>query len=208
VNSAYSKYKAIYNRRGISGAVAARTILDRNGLSDVSVEMAGGRLTDHYDPKRRKLVLSEEVYNGLSVAAVSIAAHEAGHAIQHGTDYAPLTVRSAIAPVASFSSRFSWLLIIVGMFIVNTQFASFGPILFDVGIYLYVVVLIFQTVTLPVEFDASKRAREQLINYGLVYQEDLVGTRKILSAAALTYVAAMASALLTLVRMLVIRNRR
>ncbi|MDR0570014.1 MAG: zinc metallopeptidase [Clostridiales Family XIII bacterium] len=207
VTSAYGRYAATRNRRGVSGAQAARTVLDRNGLRDVGVVMVRGRLSDHYDPRKRVVALSEEVYRGSTVAAVSIAAHEAGHAIQHGEGYMPLAIRSGIAPVASVASKCSWVLILLGMFLVNSRYAGFGPLLFDLGIALYVAVVLFQGVTLPVEYNASKRARLQIDALGLVPPEDMPGVRKVLSAAALTYVAAMASAVLTLARLLLIRER-
>jgi len=208
VSTAYNKYRAVRNRRGETGVRAARRILDHNGLRGVEIQMTHGKLSDHYDPRKRTLFLSEDVYSGVSVAAVSIAAHEAGHAIQHSMRYIPLTIRSSIAPVASFSSQASMILIIAGMFIVNTQYAPFGPLLFDIGIIMYTAVLLFQTVTLPVEFNASKRARECLVSYGVIYEDEMRGVRRMLSAAAMTYVAAMISSLLTLARFLLIRNRR
>ena len=208
VSTAYNKYRAVRNRRNETGLRAARKILDRNGLQAVGVQMAHGKLSDHYDPRKRTLFLSEDVYEGMSVAAVSIAAHEAGHAIQHATKYIPLAIRSSIAPVASFSSQAAMILIVVGMFIVNTQYAFFGPILFDIGIIMYTAVLFFQTVTLPVEFNASKRARECLESYGVVYGDEMKGVKRMLAAAAMTYVAAMIASLLTLIRFLLIRSRR
>ncbi|MDR3295385.1 MAG: zinc metallopeptidase [Clostridiales Family XIII bacterium] len=209
VKHIYKKYAAEPNRRGCSGAETARQLLDRNGLADVPVEQVSGRLSDHYHPRKRAVRLSEEVYYGRSIAAVSIAAHETGHAIQHSQRYAALVFRNIFAPVASVSSKFSWILLVGGLFLAasNTGYWRFGMWLFDIGIVFYVAVLLFQVITLPVEFNASKRAREQLNLSGIVYEEENAGVKRVLSAAALTYVAAMATALLTLVRLLLIRGR-
>jgi Zn-dependent membrane protease YugP len=209
VRHAYKKYSRIPGIRRYSGAQVARQILDRSGLRDVRVEVTKGVLSDHYDPRKRTVRLSPDVYNGTSVAAVSIAAHESGHAIQHGERYLALTLRSAFAPLASFSSKIFWILLVGGIVLASsgTAYRLLGPVLFDFGILLYAAVLVFQIITLPVEFNASKRAKEQLILCGIVYEDESEGVKKMLSAAALTYVAALAASLLTLVRLLIIRGR-
>ena len=208
VSSAYKKYRAVSNRRGESGAQAARKILDSYGLSYVGIQMTRGKLSDHYSRKDRMVYLSEEVYAGSSLAAVGIAAHEVGHAIQHSTKYFPLSFKSVITPVASISSRLSWILITIGFLLFYAPNGYLGLILIDIGILMYAAVLLFQTVTLPVEFNASKRARDCLISCGVIYGDELSGVRKMLSAAAFTYVAAMAATLLNLLRVILIRGRR
>jgi Zn-dependent membrane protease YugP len=200
VSSAYRKYSAVGNRQGISGTRAARQILDNNGLSSVPIEIVAGKLTDHYDPRTRIMRLSPEVHNGTSIAAVSIAAHEAGHAIQHATSYAPLKIRNAIAPVVSIASNLAWPLLLIGL---ATGYLG----LFDLGIVLFASALLFQAITLPVEFDASKRAIAQLQALAIIQDEEAGSAKKVLSAAAMTYVAAMAVSLANLLRLLMLRNR-
>jgi Zn-dependent membrane protease YugP len=200
VSSAYRKYSAVGNRQGISGTRAARQILDNNGLSSVPIEIVAGKLTDHYDPRTRIMRLSPEVHNGTSIAAVSIAAHEAGHAIQHATSYAPLKIRNAIAPVVSIASNLAWPLLLIGL---ATGYLG----LFDLGIVLFASALLFQAITLPVEFDASKRAITQLQALAIIQDEEAGSAKKVLSAAAMTYVAAMAVSLANLLRLLMLRNR-
>lgn len=200
VKSTFSKYLRVPAGKGYSGYDVARAILDQNGLRDVPIEMAQGYLTDHYDPGHRILRLSREVYNGSSIASVSVAAHEVGHAIQHARGYAPLTIRNAIFPIASFGSRMAWFFVIAGLFIT--------PALLDVGILLYTAAVLFQVVTLPVEFNASSRALNLLDANGFISREEYRPSQKVLKAAALTYVAAMATALAQLFRLIAIRNRR
>ena len=190
VKSAYNRYVQINNRRGITGHQAARMILDANGLHHVPVEITSGTLTDHYDPKNDVMRLSGEVYHGISIASVSIAAHESGHAIQDGTSYAFLRFRNAIAPVVSLVSVASWPLILIGL-----------------AIMFFAAVVLFHTVTLPVELDASKRAIRQLVNLGIIEPAETAGAKKVLSAAAMTYVAALATAVANLIRILMIRGR-
>jgi len=200
VGNAYRRYSSIPNRNAMTGAEAARRILDSNGLSSVPIEVVRGHLTDHYDPRKKVMRLSHEVYNGTSIASVSIAAHESGHAIQHAAGYTPIKVRNTIAPIVSIASNLAWPLLLLGLF---TQYTG----LFDIGILLFVSVVVFQAVTLPVEYNASARAIEQLDALGIVYPEERTGAKKVLSAAALTYVAAMAMAVANLLRILLLRNR-
>jgi Zn-dependent membrane protease YugP len=200
--STFNKYTKVKNRRGLTGAQVASTIIQRNGLGDVSVERSNrGKLSDHYDPRTKTIRLSPEVYSGQSMSAVSVAAHEVGHAIQHAKAYGPLTFRSLLAPVASIASR-SVMFIIMGGFI----FGITG--LFDLGIIVFSVVILFQIVTLPVEFTASSRALSELEGQGLVYNDEISISKKVLNAAALTYVAAMAASVGHLIRLLVHRGSR
>ncbi len=202
VSSAYSRYSRVRNRQGITGAQAARMILDANGLSDVRIETVRGRLSDHYDPRKRVMRLSQDVYNNPSIAAVSIAAHESGHAVQHGESYAPLKIRNAIVPVVNIASYMSWPLLIIGLF----MGPGTGTLIFDIGVLFFLGVVVFHAITLPVELNASKRAVAQLSSLGIVYDEETAGAKKVLSAAALTYVAALATAILNLVRILMLRR--
>jgi len=200
VQSTFNKYLKVTSRSGYTGAQVARMILDRNGLHDVKVEHIQGKLTDHYDPRHRIIRLSSPVYNGGSVASLGVAAHEVGHAIQHATGYFPLNLRNTIAPVAGFGARFVWILVILG-FVMRT------PFLVEVGILLYVAVVGFQVITLPVEFNASSRALEHLEG-GIITRDEISPTKKVLSAAALTYVAATLVAVAQLMRLILINNRR
>lgn len=199
IQSTFNKYLRVGSRSGYTGAQTARMILERNGLYDVRIEHVGGKLSDHYDPRKKVLRLSSEVYNGTSLAALGVAAHEVGHAIQHASGYIPLTLRNSIAPIASFGSRFVWILIILGFII--------SPFLLQLGILLYLAIVIFQIVTLPVEYNASSRALTQLQN-GIISTNEVGPTKKVLSAAALTYVAATLVAVAQLIRLLALSNRR
>lgn len=207
VNSNFKRYSRVRNQRGITGAQAARTVLDMNGLTNVRIESVAGSLTDHYDPKGRVLRLSQSVYNVNSVAAVSVACHEAGHALQHAENYAPLTFRNSIVPVVNFASRFSWILIIIGIGIAAGG-NYLGDALFNLGVIFFLAVILFHAVTLPVEFNASKRALVQMENAGIIYEEEQHGAKKVLSAAALTYVASLAVAIANLLRILAMRGSR
>ena len=200
VKSTFMKYLKVGTKKGYRGYEVARAILDNNGLRDVPIEMSRGHLSDHYDPRKRVLRLSREVYEGTSIASVSVAAHEVGHAIQHADGYSPLTIRNAIFPVARFGSSAAWFFIIAGFFI--------HPDLFDIGILLFGAAVLFQVVTLPVEFNASSRAIELLGSNGFIVSEEQRPAKRVLNAAALTYVAAMAAAVSQLIRLLLIRNRR
>lgn len=188
----------------MTGAQAAERILHAAGIYDVTVQHISGNLTDHYDPRNKTLSLSDSVYGSASVAAVGVAAHECGHAIQHQQSYAPLTIRSAIVPAANFGSFISWPLIVIGFFITS----STGSLLINIGILCFSLTVLFQIVTLPVEFNASNRAVRILGETGILGEEELRGTRKVLGAAALTYVAGAASAILQLVRLLILSGGR
>lgn len=202
VKSTFNRYLKVPTQRGYTGYDVARRILDQNDLRDVPVELANGHLTDHYDPRKRALRLSQEVYHGTSVASVSVAAHEVGHALQHANGYVPLSLRNAIFPIASFGSQMAWVFIMGGFFFQGLSF------LIDLGILLYAAAVAFQVVTLPVEFNASSRALRLLDSNGFVTGNEIQGSQKVLKAAALTYVAAMATAMAQLLRLIVLRNSR
>ena len=203
VKSTYAKYSGERSLSGMTGAQAAQRILSMAGIYDVSVRHVSGNLTDHYDPRNKTLNLSDTVYGSASVAAVGVAAHECGHAIQHDRGYAPLKLRSALAPVASIGANISWPIILVGLLLGGS------PLLLEIGIIMFSLAVAFQLLTLPVEFDASKRAVTMLEETGVLYADELPKTRKVLNAAALTYVAAAASSLLQLLRLvLLFGNRR
>lgn len=207
VNRAYKKYARIGNFRGITGMQAARRILDANGLQNVRIEMTPGTLSDHYDPRGRVMRLSADVYNEATIAAVSIAAHESGHAIQHDIGYGLLKFRNAIVPVVNFSSKLSWVLIVAGIAFSAAGSAATGSLIFDIGVLFFVAVVIFHLVTLPVELNASSRAVSMMQQLAIIGPADVRGSKKVLSAAALTYVAALATAVLQLVRLLLLRER-
>lgn len=199
VKATFAKYLRVRNNNNITGFEAARRILDRNGLGDVRIEFAQGKLSDHYDPRSKVLRLSNDVYRGTSVASVSVAAHESGHAIQHAKGYVPLQLRNAIAPTVGFVSQIAFPLAFLGLFISES--------LITIGIYLYSAAVFFQIITLPVEFNASRRAIVQLQENGIVSGNEIRGTRSVLNAAALTYVAAMAAAVANLLRLMLLRGR-
>jgi len=204
LSGTYSKYLRVGLRSGLSGAEAAREILNRAGLDQVPVEQVGGHLTDHYDPKRRALFLSQENYQGNSVAAVGVAAHEAGHALQHQAAYGMFELRMALVPVTQFASM-AWMgIILVGMFLGGALFAKF----IWIAVALFAVLTFFQLVTLPVEFDASRRAKVQLVQLGLVQPDEAPGVSRVLNAAALTYVAALVAAVFQLLRLLLLARNR
>ncbi|KRQ86926.1 putative neutral zinc metallopeptidase [Caloramator mitchellensis] len=201
IQSTFAKYFKVRAMRGLTGAEAARLILDRNGLYDVPVVAIRGRLTDHYDPTQRVLRLSEDVYYSNSIASIGVAAHEAGHAIQHSKAYAPLMLRNSLVPVANIGSNVSWVLILMGFFL-----GAFG--LVRLGILLFSSVVLFQIITLPVEYNASSRALLELESNGVLYEDEIRGAKKVLSAAALTYVAATLMAVSQLLRLLLISRDR
>lgn len=207
VQSAFRTYSVVRNRNGISGHDAARRILDRNGLENVSIEMTEGKLSDHYDPRKKILRLSADVYRSPSIASVSIAAHEAGHAMQDGKGYAPLKIRNAIAPAVSFASNLAWPLLIIGIIVTSAGYYSGGDLLFNGGVLLFLSVIFFHGVTLPVEFNASRIAVEQLIQLDIICEEERTSSKKVLSAAAMTYIAALAVAVANLLRILAMRRR-
>lgn len=211
VKGTFRKYSRVRNHRNMTGAEAARRVLDSNGLNDVGIRQIRGSLTDHYDPRTRVLSLSEDVYGVTSVAAVSVACHEAGHAIQHARSYVPLKLRNAIVPVVNFASSFTWILLIAGLgLLAGSSYQSYymGNLLFNIGVACFAGVVIFHLITLPVEFDASSRAISQMEELGIVDSEEKTGAKRVLRSAALTYVAALAVAVANLLRILALRGRR
>lgn len=201
VQSAYRKYSRVGTRRGMTGAEVAMHILRRNGLNDVGVELTHGTLSDHYDPRTRTVRLSAGIYRGNSVASVAVAAHECGHAIQHHLGYVPLSFRSAFFPVVNLSSKAAVPLLFLGLILGNVGFMNIGIVLFS-------AVVVFHLVTLPVEFNASSRAISQIYDNGFLMDDEIQGARKVLNAAALTYVASAAMAALQLLRFIILRNSR
>lgn len=201
INSAFNHYSQVRSINGYTGADAARKLLDANGLYDVPVEVVSGKLTDHYDPANRVMRLSEEVFYGTSVASIGVAAHETGHAFQHKEHYALLEIRNSIVPAVNISSSASWILFFVGMI-----FSI--PVLARVGVLLFSAVVVFHLITLPVEFDASNRALKLLENRGILYGDEVNGAKKVLSAAAMTYVAAALMAISQLIRLIIISRDR
>lgn len=207
VNSTYARYSKQLNSRGMTGAEAARRLLDANGLRNVSVEMTEGELTDHYDPKANVIRLSAGVYGGRSTAAVGVACHEAGHAIQHSVNYAPIKIREAIVPITNLGAKLSMPLIILGLLL--GSMSQLFIYLAYAGVALYGLCAIFQLVTLPTEFNASSRALASIEGMGLLQGEELDGAKRVLRAAALTYVAALAVTLMQLLRFaLIVSSRR
>jgi Zn-dependent membrane protease YugP len=204
VKSTFNKYSGIRSMSGMSGAQAAERILKAAGIYDVQVQHISGNLTDHYDPRNKTLSLSDSVYGSTSVAAVGVAAHECGHAIQHQKNYAPLTIRGALVPLANFGSMLSWPLIIIGLLFTSKT----GNHMITAGILLFTMVVLFQLVTLPVEINASRRAQNILSETGILGQDELIYTRKVLSAAALTYIASAAAAILQLLRLVILFGGR
>ena len=202
LSSTYNRYAQVPAGRGLTGAEAARNILDSSGLTDVPVGEVGGHLTDHYDPVKRELFLSSENFHGDSIAAVGVAAHESGHALQQQAAYAPLKWRMAMIPITQFAT-FAW----QGIFLIGLLFHAFGKFI-GVAILIFTVITIFQLITLPVEYDASRRAKARLVDLGLVRGEEAVGVARVLNAAALTYVAAMVGAVLQLVQLLLLSRDR
>ncbi|MCI9621205.1 MAG: zinc metallopeptidase [Dorea sp.] len=204
MRSTFNRYSRVRNHSGLTGRDAAEQILRRAGIYDVRVEHVGGNLTDHYDPRSKVLRLSDATYGSTSVAALGVAAHECGHAIQHDTGYVPLQVRSALVPVVNFGSSIAWILIAIGLI-----FNSRSSILFlNLGILAFSLAVIFQLVTLPVEFNASSRAIHILGGSGMLYEDEVNATKKVLFAAALTYVAGAISSILQLLRIIMIANNR
>jgi Predicted Zn-dependent protease len=201
IRNTYNQYSRISNSRGMTGGDAARYILDKNGLYHVQVTMVRGELSDHYDPRTNTVALSQQVHNSASIAALGIAAHECGHAIQHEVNYAPLRLRSVIIPATNFASSMAIPLFFIGYFL-NSN------VLITVGIFSYVVVAFFQLVTLPVEFNASRRAMQTIESDRLLEGSEAKGAEKMLRAAAMTYVAALASALAQVLRLLVMSKSR
>ena len=204
VKGTFNKYSQLRSMSGMNGAQVAQRVLQAAGIYDVQVRHVSGSLTDHYDPRTKTVNLSAPVYNATSVAALGVAAHECGHAIQHAKSYAPLSIRSALVPIANFGSMLAWPVILIGL-LFNTR--SSGLII-DIGILLFSAAVLFQLVTLPVEFDASRRALVMLRTQGILADDELKYTRRVLKSAALTYVASAAAAILQLLRIILITNGR
>ena len=204
VNRTFQKYSRIRSHSGMTGREAAERLLHANGIYDVTVQHVAGNLTDHYDPRNKTLNLSDSTYASTSVAAIGVAAHECGHAVQHANGYAPLKIRGSLVPVANFGSTLAWPLILIGFLIQGNA----SVLLINLGILLFSAAVLFQIVTLPVEFNASSRALKSLETNGILYTEEVVDTRKVLRAAALTYVASAASAILQLLRLILISGGR
>lgn len=198
VSSTYRKYSGVRSKSGLTGAQAAQRILQLSGIHDVRIEHVRGELTDHYDPAHKVLRLSDSVYGSSSIAAIGVAAHECGHAVQHDKGYAPLKIRTALVPAANIGSKAGIPLIFLGVLL------GMNNILIQVGIWVFAIAVLFQLVTLPVEFNASGRALVMLGDYGMLEREETNGCRRVLSAAALTYVAAAASAILQLLRLVLL----
>lgn len=202
VKSTYAKYSRVRSMSGMTGADAAARILSQAGLGNVRIQHVSGNLTDHYDPREKVLRLSDSVYGSASIAAIGVAAHECGHAIQDHEYYAPLKLRNTLVPIANFGTQAAWPIILVGLLFAGSQFlVNTGIILFSLGV-------VFQLVTLPVEFNASKRAVAILEGSGMLYGDEVKGARKVLSAAAMTYVAAAAASILSLLRLILLFGGR
>ena len=204
VKSTYKKYSKVANSRGITGAMVAEKLLLNAGINDVSIQCVSGDLTDHYDPTNKTVNLSNAVYNGRSIASLSVAAHECGHVMQHAENYTPLSLRTTLVPLANFGSKLAWPLIIIGLL-----FARLGEIstmFIEVGIIMFSLAVLFQIVTLPVEFNASSRALKCLQDQNWLTSDEMPGARKVLRAAAMTYVASAAAAILQLLRLILILN--
>lgn len=206
VNSTYNKYKNQLSARGITGAQAARMVLDANGLYHVRIEQVAGELSDHFDPQTNVVRLSQGVYDNTSTAAIGIACHEVGHAIQHATGYVPVKIRTAIVPITNLGSKLSMPLILIGL--VLGAFSEWMFMLVYAGIACFALSTVFQLVTLPTEFNASRRAMDSISTYNILSDDELRGTRKVLTAAAMTYVAALAVSVMQLLRLLLLAGRR
>lgn len=206
LKSTYNKYSKIRNSRGITGAQAAQETLRNAGIYNVRVEMTSGELTDHFSPNEGVIRLSKDVYNGTTIAAIGIACHEVGHAIQYDQDYAPIRLRNTLIPATNIGSKLGLILIVIGIVFSNTFY--FSETLMLIGIALYSLVVVLQLVTLPVEFNASKRAMENIRSSGMLQSDECVGARRVLTAAALTYVAALISSIMTLLYYVALANRR
>lgn len=204
VKSTFSKYSQMRNMRGITGAEAAERVLHAAGIYDVRIERVSGNLTDHYDPRSKVLRLSDTVYGQTSVAAVGVAAHECGHAIQHAKGYAPLSLRSALVPVANFGAQIAWPLILIGLLFGSGT----SSLLINIGIIAFSAAVLFQIVTLPVEFNASNRAIRMIADTGMMQGQEIQAAKKVLNAAALTYVASAATAILQLLRIILLTGGR
>jgi len=201
--STFKKYSQVRAMSGLTGAEAAKRLLDQAGITDVQVTATRGYLSDHYNPTNKTLALSEPVYGSNSIAAIGVACHEAGHAIQHATKYGPLGLRSLLVPTANIGSKLGYWVMFAGLMLMGMAGSAVGSTIVLVGAVLFSAVLLFQVVTLPVEFDASNRAKALAVQYGIVADRERVGMDKVLNAAALTYVAAAVSTLMTLLYFLI-----
>ncbi len=204
VNTVFNKYSRVMSRQGITGAMAAERILHSQGIYDVRIERVSGKLSDHYDPRSKVLRLSDSTYGDTSVAAIGVAAHECGHAVQHAKGYGPLAIRSALVPLANIGSSLGYILVIIGLLFTRNT----GTMLITIGLIAFSCAVLFQIVTLPVEFNASSRALVMLEGQGILGSEEIKGSRKVLSAAAMTYVAAAATSILQLIRLIIIAGGR
>lgn len=202
VNSSFKKYSEVYSRRGLTAAEAARRVLQDNGVLGVNIERVGGHLTDHFDPKANTIRLSENVYDSTSVASISVACHEAGHAVQHAVGYLPVKIRTAIVPITNIGSKLSIPLVLLG--IILSSFGAQYSIIAYIGVALFALCVIFQLVTLPTEFNASRRALRAINDGGILYEDEAKGAKKVLTAAAMTYVAALAVTVMQFLRLLLI----
>lgn len=201
ISLSYRKYSKINSERGLTGEQAALNILRANGIYDVDIELVSGNLTDHYDPRSKKLRLSKDIFYGTSIASIGIAAHEVGHAIQHNLNYAPLVLRNKIVPAVNFGASFSWVLFFMGLLL------SIKPFL-TIGILLFSLTVIFQLITLPVELNASNRAIKSIISMNLLNGDEVNGAKNVLFSAALTYVAAALMSIMSLLRLIALASRR
>ena len=212
VNSTFKKYSAMRNARGMTGAEAARAVLNANGVTDVRIEYVSGNLTDHYDPKEKIIRLSQDVYDAATPAAVGVAAHEAGHAAQYAANYLPIRIRAAIIPATNIGSKLSVPLIILGLLLpglrIFAPYTEFFNLIAWIGVACYSLCVLFQLVTLPTEFNASRRAVAAIERCGLLLPEEQQGAKKVLKAAALTYVAALSASLAQLLRLIIIVGGR
>ena len=202
VNTTFNKYSRVNTRSGRTAAQVADMILRNAGIYNVRIERVAGSLTDHFDPRTNTLRLSSAVYDSTSAAAVGVAAHEAGHAVQHAVGYTPIKIRMSLVPAATFASKFTWILILIGALMMSLEGSDIGYYVMLFGVGLFAVVTLFELVTLPCEFDASKRAMTALRSCGWYYDDELTASRRVLTAAALTYVAALAVSLIQFLRLL------
>lgn len=215
MKSTFNKYSKVAASSGYTGRDTAARILTENGLGTIPIGIIAGSMTDHYDPSKKQLALSETVYDKRSIAAIGVAAHECGHAIQDATGFAPLAIRSAMVPMVNICSRFAWILIIIGLLITGSsslarRFGSNGAAdtILTIGIIMFAATVVFQLVTLPVEIDASRRGLAMISRTGILNEEEMKGAKKVLTAAAFTYIAATLSAILSLIRIILLTNRR
>lgn len=208
VRRTFDMYSRITISRPVSGADAARMVLNYNGVPGVSVNPIGGTLSDHYNPSNKQLNLSGPVYSGNSISSISVACHEAGHAIQHERGYLPLKLRNSIVPLANFTSKLTMPMVFIGLMLLYANQWYLGNLLFNIGVIGFSAVVLFHLITLPVEIDASKRAMEQIRASGILTEEEMIGARRVLTAAALTYIAALAVSVANLLRILSLRGRR